>query len=304
MAEQNKTNKVLLLVVVGVLVALNALFISNYLTTKDEKKQVEMKLESTENAKNELEKQYSDVMAQLDELKGKDTKLNSLVEEQKSELDAKVAQIRQMLQEKKLDKGQLDKAMDEIRRLTYMRSRLNERIDSLNAANGVLKDQAQNLMKDVKDANEKNENLTVENTGLKNVKAVASILKTENLTALTYNISSKGKEKETGKAASANRLKITFNLGDNYVAEKNQKVIYMKLINPSGGTIPSPDQGSFTFQGTETTYTQKINFQYTNTKQQLQLVWDKGNTTLNKGDYKVELYCEGFIIGSGSFKLR
>ena len=26
--------------------------------------------------------------------------------------------------------------------------------------------------------------------------------------------------------------------------------------------------------------------------------------TLPKGDYKVELYCEGFIIGSGSFKLK
>lgn len=48
MADQNKTNKVLLLVVVGVLVALNALFISNYLTTKSEKAKIELQLVSTE----------------------------------------------------------------------------------------------------------------------------------------------------------------------------------------------------------------------------------------------------------------
>ena len=304
MADQNKTNKVLLLVVVGVLVALNALFISNYLNTKEEKKQVELKLESTENAKKELEKQYSDILAQLEEYKGTNAKLNTLVEQQKTELDAKVAQIRQMLQKEKLNKGQLDKAMEEIKRLTYMRNKLNDRVDSLNAANGVLKNQNVNLMKDVKDANDKNENLTVENTGLKGKVAVASALKSENLTAVTFNVKDKGKEKESSKVSSVNRVKITFNLSDNYVAEKNQKVIYMKIINPSGSTIPSPDQGSFTFQGSETSYTQKINFQYTNTKQQLQLVWDKGNVTMAKGDYKVELYCEGFIIGSGSFKLK
>ncbi|MCX6190281.1 MAG: hypothetical protein NTW54_11925 [Bacteroidetes bacterium] len=302
MAEQNKANKVLLLVVIGVLVLLNGLFISNYLNTKEEKKQVELKLVSTEKANEELKKQYSDVLAQLDEVKGSNDKLNTLVDQQKEELDAKVKQIQLMIRDKKVDKAQLDKAMEEIKNLSYNINRLNERVDSLNAVNGILKDQNVGLMNDVKDANNKNENLTVENTGLKNKVAVASVLKSESLTAITYVV--KDKEKETSKSSSVNRLKITFKLGENYVAEKNQKVIYMKIINPSGSTIQSPDRGTFTFQGSETVYTQKINFQFTNTKQQLQLIWDKGNASLTKGSYKVELYCEGFIIGSGSFSLR
>jgi DNA repair exonuclease SbcCD ATPase subunit len=304
MADQNKTNKVLLLVVVGVLVALNALFISNYLSTKEEKKQVEMKLESTEKANEALQKQYSDVLAQLEELKGKDEKLNALVDQQKKELEEKVRQIQQMIREKKVDRAQLDKAMDEIKHLTYMRNKLSVRIDSLNAANSALKDQNVSLMNDVQQANEKNEALTVENTGLRNTEAIASVLRSENLTATTYNVKDNGKEKESAKLSSVNRLKVTFNLGENFVTKKNQKVIYMKIIAPGGTTIPSPDKGSFTFQGSETSYTQKINFQFTNTKQQLQLVWDKGNVALAKGDYKVELYCEGFIIGNGSFALR
>lgn len=304
MADQNKTNKVLLLVVVGVLVALNALFISNYLTTKSEKAKIELQLVSTEKANEDLKKQYSDVLAQLDEYKGTNEKLNALVDQQKEELDSKVKQIQAMIKDKKIDKGQLEKAMDEIKHLTFMRNKLLERVDSLNEANGILKDQNVSLMKDVKDATDKNENLTVENTGLKNKVAVASVLKSENLTAVTFSVKDKGKEKETSKVANVNRIKVSFSLGENYVAEKNQKVIFMKIVNPSGSTIPAPDRGSFTFQGSETTYTQKINFQYTNTKQQLQLIWDKGGSTLVKGDYKIELYCEGFIIGSGSFSLR
>ncbi len=304
MADQNKTNKVLLLVVVGVLVALNALFISNYLNTKEEKKQVELKLESTEIAKKELEKQYSDVLAQLDEFKGANAKLNNLVDQQKTELESKVAQIRQMLQRDKLNKTDLDKAREEIKQLNKMLSRLNERIDSLNSVNGVLKQENQGLQSDVKVAKDQNEKLTEENTGLKNVKAVASILKSENLKAVTFSIKDKGKEKETTKVGSANRIKVTFNLGENFIAEKNQKTICMKIINPAGSTIASPDKGTFTFQGNETAYTQKINFQFTNTKQQLQLVWDKGNVALNKGNYKVEVYCEGFMIGTTTFILR
>ncbi len=304
MADQNKTNKVLLLVVVGVLVALNALFISNYLNTKEEKKQVELKLESTEIAKKELEKQYSDVLAQLDEFKGANAKLNNLVDQQKTELESKVAQIRQMLQRDKLNKTDLDKAREEIKQLNKMLSRLNERIDSLNSVNGVLKQENQGLQSDVKVAKDQNEKLTEENTGLKNVKAVASILKSENLKAVTFSIKDKGKEKETTKVGSANRIKVTFNLGENFIAEKNQKTICMKIINPAGSTIASSDKGTFTFQGNETAYTQKINFQFTNTKQQLQLVWDKGNVALNKGNYKVEVYCEGFMIGTTTFILR
>lgn len=304
MAEQNKSNKILLWVVVGVLVALNGLFISNYLSTKQEKKAVELKLESTENAKKELEKQYSDVLAKLEEYKGSNQKLNDLVEQQKSELEAKVTQIRKMLQKEKIDKGELDKALDEIKRLTYMRNKLADRVDSLYAANGVLKQQNVQLQGEVKDANDKIENLTVDNTGLKSKVAVASILKTENLTIKTFNARESGKEKESSKVSSVNRIKITFNLGENFVTEKNQKVIYMKIIAPSGSTIPSPDRGTFTFQGSETSYTQKINFQFTNTRQQLQLVWDKGNVALEKGNYKVEMFCEGFMIGNGSFDLR
>ncbi len=304
MADQNKTNKVLLIIVVGVLVALNALFISNYLTTKDEKQQVEMKLVSTEQANEELKKQYSDVLAQLEEYKGSNEKLNNLVDQQKLELDTKVKQIQQMIKEKKIDKSQLDRALAEIKQLNSSIAKLNERVDSLNAANGILKDENLSLKKDVQDVNDKNEKLTQENTEKNNIITVARVLKTENLTAVTYSVKDKGKEKETTKVSGVNRVKITFNLGENFVAEKNQKVIYMKLISPGGSTIPSPDKGSFTFQGSETTYTQKISFQFTNTKQQLQLVWDKGTSTLTKGDYKVELYCDGFIIGNGRFSLR
>src|SRR5436190_21444742 len=119
MSEQNKTNKILLWIVVGVLIALNALFISNYLTTKEEKKKVETELASTEDARKALEKQYADVNAQLEEFKGKNEKLNTLVEQQKKELDEKVADLRRRLQKEKLDQAELDKAMADIRRLSH-----------------------------------------------------------------------------------------------------------------------------------------------------------------------------------------
>jgi len=304
MSEQNKTNKILLWVVVGVLIALNALFISNYLNTKEEKKQVEYKLASTENAKKELEKQYADVMAKLDELKSDNQKLNTLIEQQKKDLDERAARIRNMLAKGNLDQKEIDRLMNDIRKLNNVIAKANYQRDSLMTANTALKSQNIQLMEDVKTVSDKNENLTVENTGLKNKVAVASVLKVENITAKTYQVKESGKEKETSKVGSVNRLKISFTLGDNYVAEKNQKVIYMKIITPGGATIPSPEKGTFTFQGSETSYTQKINFQFTNTRQQIQLVWDKGNTSLAKGNYKVELYCEGFIIGNGSFDLK
>src|SRR6185436_10479207 len=101
-------------------------------------------------------------------------------------------------------------------------NRINYQKDSLLTANSALKSQNVQLMEDVKTASDKNENLTVENTGLKNKVAVASVLKTENITAKTYQVKDNGKEKETSKANSVNRLKISFNLGENYVAEKKQ----------------------------------------------------------------------------------
>jgi hypothetical protein len=304
MADQNKTNKILLWVVVGVLIALNALFISNYLNTKEEKKKVESQLVDTEKAKKALEDQVADVRAKLDELQGENQKLNTLIDEQKKDLDERAAKIRTMLAKGNLDQKEIDRLMSDIRKLNNIIAKANYQRDSLTTANAALKSQNMELLENVKTVSDKNENLTVENTGLKNKVAVASVLKTENISAKTFQVKESGKEKETSKSGSVNRLKISFNLGDNFVAEKNQKVIYMKIITPGGATIPSPEKGTFTFQGSETTYTQKINFQFTNTRQQIQLVWDKGSTTLAKGNYKVELYCEGFIIGNGNFDLK
>lgn len=301
---RNNNSRTVLIAIVGVLILLNGVFIFNYFTTDKKLVLSEQKLVKTETARLELQKLLDEAEAQINEYKGKNAKLDAMLSEKIKELEEKAEQIRNLLKKDKISQADLAKAKEEIDVLRYYKKKYLTQIDSLSYSVANLKDENVKLSTDVQTEKEKAENLAAENAKLGNIVALAGKLKTENLRVETMSVSDKGKEKETRRSANVERVKILFNLGENPVTEKGSKVMYMKIISPEGSTISTESGGSFTYQGQETSYTSKSGFNYDNTKQLITLIWDVGSTKLSKGNYKVELYCEGFQIGTSTFSLK
>jgi hypothetical protein len=135
--------------------------------------------------------------------------------------------------------------------------------------------------------------------------AMASILRAENIT--TAAISNKGKEKLGGeyRAKNLEKLRISFVLGENKVATKEGKDVYIRVVEPDGSALfdLATGGGSFMYHGKEIFYTLKQNTLYNGTSQKIGFEYLKGSP-YKLGINKVEVYCEGNLIGETHFTIR
>ncbi|GGK70667.1 hypothetical protein ACD591_04185 [Rufibacter glacialis] len=136
---------------------------------------------------------------------------------------------------------------------------------------------------------------------------LASKLEAQNI-AVTI-INPKGKEKEDSeeeyKAKKVDKIKLSFKLGKNEVAAKENKEILMRLIEPDGAAVYNlaTGSGTFEFEGKEQFYTAKRDIIFDNTQQQVSFIYSKG-APFKTGKHLVEIYSDGFLIGTTSFTLK
>ncbi len=140
-----------------------------------------------------------------------------------------------------------------------------------------------------------------------NVIDVASTLSASNFSIQGINEKSNGKEKETNVAKRVDKLRISFDLDENRVAQSGIKDIYVCITAPDGKELTEEKLGSGQFNtrdGEIKNYTQKIDVNYIQGKRQtLSIDW-KQNTNFSIGDYKIEVYNNGFKIGEGVRSLK
>ncbi|WP_200976223.1 hypothetical protein [Echinicola sp. 20G] len=197
-------------------------------------------------------------------------------------------------------------------------SALNKKIDSFS---GVLteKDQEITRLKQV------NEQLFTENQDLKTSKAeiedsivqlnlkqeeleekvnIAQKLHAENIVVAAVN--NKGREREGSfRNRQLEKLKISFDISENKVAEPGTKDIYVQVVAPNNQVIFDIAKGSGTFSidGREEFYTAKQDILFDNTKKRLIYLYQK-ETEYPEGVYEVKIYSEGFNIGNKSFEIK
>jgi len=179
-------------------------------------------------------------------------------------------------------------------------ARLKQDNEVLFGENNKLKT-TQNILSDtISTLKSNNENLTQK-------VAIASRLQAEKINVNILN--RRGKEKDDDdleyRARQVEKIKITFNLAKNDVAPKGTKDIMMRLIEPDGSALFNLALGSGTFlvNGEETYYTAKREIVFDNTQQPVSFVYSKG-ADYKKGKHTVELYADGFIIGTTNFTLK
>ncbi len=135
---------------------------------------------------------------------------------------------------------------------------------------------------------------------------VANTLHASNFTILGINEKG-GKEKTTSTAKRVDKLRISFDIDENRVAQSGPKNIFVCITGPDGKPLSAEALGSGNFStrdGAQKFYTQKIDMNYTQGQRQtLNIDW-KQNTNFSIGDYKIEVYNNGFKIGEGIGSLK
>ncbi|WP_020596409.1 hypothetical protein [Spirosoma panaciterrae] len=144
-----------------------------------------------------------------------------------------------------------------------------------------------------------------QNTELTSKVTRAAALKAQNVKVFAVNSKGKVKEDDAYKAKKLDKIKVVYTLLDNPLTKEEAKDVYVRVLDPDGAVVSDMANGSGTFNvdGNETIYTTKQTVNYTNNNQNVELLYSRG-IPYKPGKYTVELYSEGFRIGSGEFAIR
>lgn len=274
-------------------------------------------LEEVYQLKYELETEYNNALADLDDLKGQNEELDYMIEIQEQKLKEQKGKITNLLKSKKL----LKQARVEIDQLKIQVEQYMADVENLEAKNEELAMQNQSLFQDREVLTETLQSQIIENTELNEVKAVlvsqrddlaktvhfASVIKVDEIDVTGVKTTNRGKSVTRKSAKSVDQLKVCFTTHANEIVEPNIEKFYIRIVNPAGETLAIEDLGSGSIQdpktGEDIRYTQATETEYDNTEQNLCFLWEP-KLPFQPGNYDVEIYNKGYLSGKGSFVLK
>jgi hypothetical protein len=114
------------------------------------------------------------------------------------------------------------------------------------------------------------------------------------------------KETNTNRAKDVEALRISFNLAENKVAEAGERNIFIKITGPEGVTLSRDGEGGIAelLDGKSTKYSYKTNVVFEKDSKQVPATVWKPSNKLTKGKYSIELFTEGYLMGSSVIDLK
>ncbi|MEP7265738.1 MAG: hypothetical protein ABI772_14635 [Bacteroidota bacterium] len=249
-------------------------------------------------ARVDVEKTLNDTYSELNQYKGINTKLDSLLAEANSKVDDEKARIETLMKQEKNQEVRNRKLQVELGVLNKLRDEYLERVDALLVENEKLKKEKDDLSTTVASLTE----------NLETTVSTASVLKSEYFTIATSRKRSNGTFSPTAMAKRTNKLEACFTLLENVIAHAGERTLYLRIVEPAGKVLGNRSEGSNTFRksGTEedVMYTTSKLIDYKNEKMNICLDWVDALTPFASGTYIIEVYVDGVFSGGTSVNLR
>ncbi|KAB2914949.1 MAG: hypothetical protein F9K23_12550 [Bacteroidetes bacterium] len=302
---ENSKGKAIYITLIILLLISNGVFAYLYFNKEKEVVKITEELVNTDNARSELDSILKQTESQLAVYKGQNAELDSVIQIKNAELQAQADKIKSLLRSNQISASELLKVRDEMDALRFYTRKYSQQIDSLAQANEVLAQNLEETKTNLNRAKNKIEDLTMDNIRKESQLSVASRLKAEGITVTGIQNRTSGRERETTRAKRVDQVRVQFKVGDNPTAKPGDKEVYLRILSPDGATISTSTSGGgqFEYQGEKSMYTQRQRINFKNDQSTITFHYARGNTEWEKGTYKVELYCEGFIIGTKTFVL-
>ena len=299
-----------------------------YLWTKLGKKETKVEqltvaVNDATSAKDSLDKIYNESIVQLEEMKGKNTELNSMIDQQKAELTAKKSKIEALLKDSKgfaAAKLELNSLKTQAAGYIAQIAELRQKNEQLTANVNTLTTEKTALEQTVTQKETEKQEVIAQKTAVEGEKAkveeertnlakkvdAASAVKVLNFDQPKgYDVKESGKEVTRRKARNFERVKWCFDAVENAI-NKGKETFYIRIISPTGETISVASAGGGVIKGAdgkEVPYTSVVTADLDGSTQKVCATWDPG-VELQKGAYQMEVYNKGYLSGKTSFTFK
>ncbi len=271
--------------------------------TRQEKQDLTAQIVNSDSSKNELQRELDDAALRLDALKTTNVKADSLLKTKDKDIESLKTRIQSILNDKKATQAQLSEARRLIAQLKGNIDTYTAEIESLKAENSQLTEDKRVVtqQRDVVQKNYDSANQVIKQK--EDVIDVGSTLHASNFKIEGIKEKHSGKEKVTTTAKRVDKLRISFDIDENRITQSGPKDIYVSITAPDGNPVAVDALGSGKFttrDGVERSFTKKIQINYVQgQKEPVQVEWSQ-NSEFQTGNYKIEIYNNGFKIGEGT----
>ncbi len=293
---KKSSNTGLLLLVVLLLIS-NVVMLWMLMQRNKEVDRSEQQVQNITAEKENVTHLLENMLASYDTLKTENEQITT-------EMEAQRAHIEELLDQVKRGNYDLSKAKKEAETLRRIMKGYVATIDSLNQANQLLTAENMTIRQELGEVQGQREALATKAQDLEGRITKGSVLHATTISSGALYMRNNGKQVDTNRAKRAEMVKSCFTLGENRVATAGDKVLYMRVISPDGKVLPSGDPDNrFSFNGVEGEYSARREVNYQNQPVDVCIFWN-GGQELKSGQYLVEIYESGGLVGKASFDLK
>ena len=267
-----------------------------YFQMRDEQEQNQQMIQVLEMDKAEMENEYRQFSMQYNEMMTKnnnDSLINQIaIEQQRSD-----SLLRELQRTKADDAREIIRLKKELATLRQVLRDYIMQIDSLGRENEALRADNSNLRQENQQAQASITDLASKNEQLSDKVAIASQLDATAISATARN----KRGKECHKVKDAKKFAINFTISRNVTTQTGMRTLYLRITTPTGETLTQG--GTFEFENRQLPYSIRKDIEYTGQEQAVSVYWDI-TQTLSSGEYRIDIFADGQVIGQTRLTLK
>lgn len=267
--------------------------------------QIQYKTVETNNAlsaKDSVQLLYNDALTRLDSITGSNNNLSGQLSDRQSDITKLKNEINRIMRDKNATAADYRRAKSLISELNGKIANLEMEVARLTGENQQLAANNTHLTQE-RDVLQSNlQTTTAQKDELSQTVDVASTFSASNIRITPIQEKKNGKEKETTTAKRVNKLVVSFDV-ENRVARSGPADMYVIVTGPDGKVISDGNSVLTTRQDGDRSYTQKQSIDYTQGTR-LPVSISLRQEQFQTGDYKIEVYQNGFKIAEGVRTLK
>lgn len=302
--QRNMKNLIIGLLVAGLLI-MGGFLIFNQNKTSEMVTADQAEIAKVMTEKSDIQNSFDASLARLDSMKTVNAQMDSKLTSNNDEITKMKSEIRSILNKKNATAAELTRAKTLIAQLNGKITDLETQVAQLTQQNDSLKQNVATLTNDKQTLTRNLDSTNVIKQTLEKKVDVASTLNASNISITPLKVKSNGKTKVKTVAKRVDKLVVSFDVA-NRIIQPGSTDLYIVVIGPDGQPV-TQDQSGATFETRESgskTFTAKlpINLETAKTKN-VQFAFTPGKH-FQQGDYKIQIYQNGFLIGEKTRELK
>lgn len=248
--------------------------------------------------KEDLENEYTRFATQYDELKltVSNDSLAGLLNQEQVKVQRLLDELRTVKSSNATEIRRLKNELASLRKV--MISYINQ-IDSLNRLTAQQKQVIAEVTQKYNDASRQISNLSEEKSQLNKKVTLAAQLDATNIWVEPKN----KRDKQAKKVKDVVKFNIGFTIVKNITAEAGERTLYIRITKPDNDVLTKSSSNTFTYENRTLNYSIKKYIEYNGEEQQIVVYWNV-EEFLYAGNYRVDIFADGTLIGSQRFALE